>query len=642
MNKDEALKVILSDIKQAKDAKGEIDEKIEQWLKEYEGEPYGGEQKGRSKIVVKDIKKAVEWFIPNAVGPFVDKNKIVKLEGITGDDVEPAKIHERLLNYQFNRKFDKYNFAHSMMGVGSKEGSTVLMAGWAYEEEETIERHENVPYEFIQQLEQEGVEYKIIQNEDEDEDWEGEIKPGETFNIKVKRIKVLKNHPTAEVVRNGNVFPDPSTDNQDDLSFVAYRYEATLSDLIKSGKYSKEDIEELKLVLKESDEGLESTRNAHLSGYGRSTSYSSEAEANKKLTVYEYWGHLDMDNDGISEPVMATVVNDKLLEIIDNPMPDKKIPFIFIQFSKIPFSIWGAPIAEFISDNQKVRTSIMRGFIDNLAQSNNGKKFVKKGTFDAVNKRKYEQNLGGLIEFNQNPEFIDGGFNQIPNSIFNLYELVQQEAESLSGINRTAQGLDSGALNDSATGASIQNDMSQKRMKDIVRRYAEGIKKLLRHWIAYNKEFLSDEEVMRISGKHIEFRRDDIAGEFDLDITVGVSGLEEVKVNQMSMLIQNIHNFGATVDPSFTNLILANMAEIWGLPDVAMKLEEAVQNPKGPSEAELKAQQMEMERMQAEIDELRSKAELNKSKSFDNMSSANGKNVDNKMKAAGIVNPKGI
>jgi len=629
LDKEEALKVILSDIKQAKNAKKDIDSKIETWLGEYEGLPYGEKQKGRSNIVVKDIKKAVEWFIPNAIAPFVERNRIVKLEGVTFEDVAPSQVHERLLNYQFVRKFNRYDFIHDMFKIGATEGTTVIRTGWELEEEERVEVFKEVDENVINMLRQQGFELKI-----------DELDNG-LFNVRAKNIITKENYPTAEIVRNGNFFPDPSADCADELGFAAYRYETTLSELKETGKYKDEDLEELALSLQENeDSSLEQTRNTDLSYYGRSLNYESEAKANKKVTVYEYWGHLDMNDDGISESIMATIVNDKLLDIGENPYPDKKIPFIIIPFSKIPFSLWGYPIAELISDNQKVRSSLMRGFIDNVAQSNNGKKFIKKGSLDPVNKKKYENNLGGLIEFNINPEMIDGNFNQLPPSIFNLYELVQQEAESLSGINRMTQGIDSSALNDSATGAAIQRDMGQKRMIDIIRRYTEGLKKLFRHWISYNKEFLTDKEVMRISGEFIQFKRDDISGEFDIDLTVGVSGVAEAKVNQMTMLMQQVGGLAgvATIPPNFFNMMLSKIADEWGYADIAKLLEDSKQED--PSEAEIAAQQMQQAQVQADIAEKNSKAELNKAKTFDTMSQANSKNVDNKMKAYGIVNPK--
>jgi len=619
MTNEEANRIILDDIKQAKSAKSEIDSKIERWLAEYDGEGYGNEKEGRSKIVVKDIKKAIEWFVPTASEPFLKKGKIVSLNGITAEDVERAEIHERLINYQFNRKFDYYNFLHEMFKISSTEGTVIIRTGWDLREKEESKNFDNITAEQLQMITSSGLEIGSIEDNGDG-----------TFNAKAINRIILENKPTATILKNGDCFPDPSVDKIEDMSFFAYRYEMTISDLRNIGKYNDEDIDELLVGLERNDSQLESTRNTALKGYGKDTDYTSSSDANKKVTVYEYWGYLDMNNDGISEPVFATLVNDKILEIVDNPYPDKELPFVVIPFSKVMFGFWGDSMAEFLSDGQKIRTSLMRGFIDNVAQANNAKKFIKKGALDPINKRKYENNLAGLIEVNgDRNDMWDGEFNQINPSVYSLFEIIQQENESLSGINRTMQGVDSRGLNDSATGASIQQGNSQRRMMDIIRRHSNGLKQVFRKWIAYNKEFLSDNEVMRISGKHIEFTRDDISGEFDIDITVGTDGVSEAKVNQMTMLMQQVGGLAgvATVPPQFFNLMISRMADEWGYPDIAEMLE----NPPSPepSEEQLEAQRLELEKLRQEVEEMKSKAILN-------MSKANAENVESKKSALGI------
>ena len=617
---EDVLRIILDDIQQAKDAKKEIDSKIDTWISEYEGEPYGKEKDGRSKMVVKDIKKAVEWFIPNAVEPFVSKNRIVKLEGVTAEDVDGSKMHERLLNYEFVRKFDRYSFIHDMFKVGATEGTTIIRCGWDFKEEETSEEVNNISYEQLQMIKQEGMEVSDIKD----------LGNG-YFNATMINRKTIKNQPTAEVVRNGNFFPDPGATSIEEANFVAYQYESTLGELRGSGKYSEEDLENLEGSLSDNDSFLEKNRDIRNKDYGYSADYESKDDANTKVTVVEYWGNLDVDQDGIAEAKFATIVNDQLLEIVDNPYPGKDIPFIEIQFSRKPFALWGNPLAEFISDNQKIRSSLMRGFIDNVAMSNNGKKFVKKGALDPVNKRKYENNLSGVIEINGDAtDVFEGGFTPIQPSIFQLYELVQSEAESLSGITRYSQGTDASSLNQSATGIATITSMSQKRMMEIIRRYSEGLKKMFKKWISYNKMFLSDEEVIRINGEFVQFRRDDIDGSFDIDITVGVDGVSENKVNQMTMLMQQVGGLAgvASIPPQFFNLMLSKMADEWGYPDIAQLLEEMPEPEPNP---------MKEAMGEAELHEKESKAQLNEAKAMQAMSDSNSTNVETKKSAYGIT-----
>lgn len=625
MEKQEIQKIVLNDIKQAKSAKSDIDSKIDVWLNEYEGKPYGVEKKGRSQIVVKDIKKAVESYLPNAVEPFISRNRLVRLDGITAEDVQSAKMHEMLLNYQFVRKFDREAFVSQMLKVSATEGTVNIRCGWERIEDETIETFENIQPEQLAIFAEQDLEIKeTIENSDG------------TITVTAVAYTVKENRPTAEVIRNGRFYPDPSADKVEDCQFIAYDYETTMSKIRQSGNYKEEDLDSIKESALKEDSSLESNRNSNLKEYGRDDKYTSDDESNKKVTVTEYWGYLDLNEDGISEPIFATLVNGVLLEAVDNPYPDQDLPFVSIKFSEVPYAFWGNAMAEFISDNQKVRTSLMRGFIDNVAQSNNGKKFARKGTLDPINKRKYENNLTGLIEINGDPrtDLIDGGYNSISPSIFNLYELIQQETEGLSGMNRTMAGVDSRGLNDSATGATIQQNMSQKRVIDIVRRHSAGLKKLFRKWISYNKAFLTDKEVMRISGEYIPFKRDDISGEFDIDVSFNVDGVTEAKVNQMTMLMQQVGGLSnvASIPPEFFNIMLGKLADEWGYPDVAQMLEKP-QKPQQPSEAQIEAQKLEIEKLRMEVEEMKSKAILN-------MSKANDLGTDTKMKAHGITNDK--
>ena len=90
------------------------------------------------------------------------------------------------------------------------------------------------------------------------------------------------------------------------------------------------------------------------------------------MVVYEYWGNYDIDEDGIAEPIVCAWVGNTIIRLQSNPYPDQKPPFIVVPFNAIPFQMHGESLASVIGDNQKVKTAIVRGVIDNMAQSNNG------------------------------------------------------------------------------------------------------------------------------------------------------------------------------------------------------------------------------------------------------------------------------
>lgn len=614
MTKETALKIAKIDFESAKEAKDGIDSKMQTWIDEYNGEPYGNETNGHSKVVVKDIKKAVEWFLPNAVEPFVSKGRIVKLNGITPDDVQRASITEKLLNYQFVRNFNRYDFIYDCFKVGATEGTTVVKCGWDFKEDVKIETLPSITEEQYMMLQADGVEVEMKDD----------------GSVKVTKRKTIVNKPTAKVIKNGRFFLDPTSDSIDSADYTIEESDETMSSLRSAGIYDEDALDKISLSDRNRDDSsIELARNARGSDRGYNVEdYESGDDSLKKMTMYEYYGLMDYNDDGIAVPIVLSWIGNIVIRFEENPYPDKKKPYIATPFTKTPFMFWGDALAEFISDGQFIRSGIMRAMLDNVAQSNTGFKFFRKGALDPVNKKKLQSGIGGNIEINGDKnDMWDGNFNQMPQTVFNMFEMIQRENESLSGITNLAQGLDSRALS-SATASSIASSSGQKRMMEIVRRYSELIKELMRKWISYNKAYLQPNEVIRISGEFIEFTTDDIDGAYDIDITVGVDGIEENKANQMTMLMQQISGLAGNIDPSIIHSLLAKLADIWGFPEIAMKLENY--QPPEPDPMQQEAAQMELEKLKAEVEKL-------KSETHENMSQANNTNTTAKLRAYGLT-----
>ena len=71
------LKDLQSNYKASLSSKNRVDSNIQKWLKAYNGQPYGNEVKGRSAIVVKDVKKAIKAMSPSIIEPFISTNTLV-------------------------------------------------------------------------------------------------------------------------------------------------------------------------------------------------------------------------------------------------------------------------------------------------------------------------------------------------------------------------------------------------------------------------------------------------------------------------------------------------------------------------------------------------------------------------------------
>jgi len=536
INQKALLKAFKADLAAADLTRVEWTDQRDTWISETYGKAYGNEVEGRSQIVSKDIKKQLEWMIPSITDPFLSSQDVISCNPVTYEDAEAARQNELLLNTQFCRKFPRYNFINKATRVLATEGTVVIQTGWDYKEEEYEE------------------ETEVIATDEYGRDY---IAMG-----MVKKLKVLKNQPTATVCRNEDVYIDPTCmDDMDKCQFVIYRYETDISTLKSDGRFKNLDKVELDSNDPDNDSDYDNEDD---------TSFKFEDKARKKIMVYEYWGNYDVDNDGVVEQVVCAWVGDTIIRLEDNPYPDKKPPFIVVPFNAVPFQLFGEALAENIGDNQKIKTAITRGLIDNMAQSNNGQVGIRRGALNSQNRKRFL--AGDNFEFNTSPnDFWQGSYNQIPGSAFNMLSLMNNEIEAQTGVKSFSGGLNGNSLGSSATAARGTLDAAAVRKLDIVRNIAENlIKPLMRKWMSYNAEFLEEEEVVRITNeKFVPIRRDDLNGKIDIDISISTAEDNSAKSQQLSFLLQTLGN---TVPFEFTQLILADIAKLSRMPDLEKKL----------------------------------------------------------------------
>lgn len=563
IKKSELLSKFKDDLKAADRLRQEWFNKIQDYRNESEGRPYGNEVKGKSKIVSKDIKKQREWMLPTLADPFLSSPDIIKCNPVTYEDVLAARQNELLLNTQFCRKFPRYNFMMKALKVLATEGTLVVQTGWDYEDEEIetmVEAVVNHP--------ETGEEIIAMTKE------------------KVTRIK--KNQPTATVCRNEDIYLDPTCmDDMDKCQFVIHRYETDLSTLKLDGRY------------KNLDKVLEQEGAKYDYGYlpQDHTYFKFNDQARKKMIVYEYWGNYDINEDGIAEPIVCAWIGNTIIRLGSNPYPDNRPPFIVVPFNAVPFQLHGESLADVIGDNQKVKTAIIRGVIDNMAQSNNGQVGMRKGALDVANRKKFLE--GRNFEYNGTPnDFWQGSYNQIPGSAFDVLNIMNNEIESQTGVKSFSGGISGNTLGTTATGARGALDATATRRISLVRNVAENlIKPLMRKWMAYNYEFLEEEEIVRITNEEfVPIRRDDLNGNIDIDISISTAEDNSAKAQELSFLLQTM---GPNQDFEINKLLMSEIARLSRMPELEKRI--MAHQPQPDPMAE-QAKQLEMAKLQLEIE----------------------------------------
>jgi len=570
--KAQLLTAFKADMKSADTLRLEAVTNRDNWRAQYNGEPYGNEQNGKSELVSRDIKRQDEWQHASVKDPFVSDADIIKCKPITFEDKLSADQNELVLNYQFTRQFNRYKFMTDVIKLHYSEGTVIVKTGWQYEDEEV---EVEIPQFAVHPMTGQPVQVSTVTQ---------------------KQLNVLINKPDAEVCRIEDVYMDPTAEGDaEKAQFFVHRYESDISSLRKAKKYK--NLKKLATNMAREDNDFEPTDD---------TEFVFEDQARKKIIVHEYWGNYDINNTGIAIPIVCTWVNDTIIQLEDNPLPGQGIPFLVLANNSIPFKLYGEANAELIGDNQKIATAVKRGILDNMANSNNAQKGMRVGALDTLNTKRFLN--GKNFSFNGSAaDFYEGNYNNIPGSVFQVLEMINGETESMLGVKSFSAGISGSGLGSTATAARGALDAVSVRRLDIVRNIAENlIKPLMRKWTEYNSEFLQPEEVIRITNdEFIPVKRDDLAGSIDIQIEVSTSEDNAMKSERLAFMLQTGQQ---TMDQGEVRLIRAEMARLDRMPTLAKKIEEFAPEPDPYAE---KMKELEIRGKEAEIEERLSRAREN-------------------------------
>jgi len=572
----------------------------------------------RSSIVPKLIRKQAEWRYASLSEPFLSTNDLFNTDPVTYEDKDAAIQNGLVLNNQFNTKLQKIKFVDEYVRTAVDEGTVVVKVGWDYEEE--VNEVEVIDYELepsddpteiaafqqLHQLMQTNPKEFAKTDPKEQEIHLASMQAGAPLvEVQIgshmeEEVTVLKNQPTLEVVDYNNVIIDPTC--QGDLSkanFVIYSFETSLAELERDGKYK--NLDQINVtnssLLAESDHETKDD-----------SAFNFSDKPRKKFIAYEYWGFYDIHNDGVVVPFVATWAGDTMIRMEENPYPDGELPFVSAQYLPVRKSIYGEPDGELLEDNQKVVGAVTRGMIDLMGRSANGQVGIRKDMLDVTNKRKFDRGLD--YEFNAQVDPRQGvhehTFPEIPRSAEFMLNQQHAEAESLTGVKAFHSGISGQALGATATGIRSALDATSKRELGILRRLSQGIKDIGRKIISMNAVFLTDGEVIRITNEEfIEVNQDDLAGNFDLTLTISTAEADNEKAQELAFMLQTMGN---NMDINMSKIILTDIARLRKMPELAKEIEnfEPQPNPLAQEKA-----QLEVELLKAQIANEAAKAKEN-------------------------------
>ena len=557
---------------------------VDTWLRVLNGEQTINAKRGRSKLVPKLARKQAEWRYAALSEPFLSTDDLFNTSPQTFEDKDSAVQNGMLLNYQLNCRMDKVNFIDEYIRTAVDEGTVVVRVGWEFEEgkRKIYEDVMEMQMALDPQTGQPAIDPQTGQPQMQ------EVKTGQTSKMKTV---TLKNQPVLTVCDYNNIIVDPTCDgNLEKANFAIYSFETSLSELKKDGRYKNlDDINfESASVLSEPDHEVNTD----------DSSFTFKDKARKKVIAREYWGYWDIDDTGEVEPFVATWIGDTIIRMEKNPFPDKKIPFILVQYLPRRKNIYGEPDAALIEDNQKIVGAVTRGIIDIIGRSASGQQGIRKDALDVTNARKFER--GEDYKFNANVDprqaFHMEVYPEIPRSALEVLNMQNNDAEALTGVKAFTQGISGQALGTTATGIRSALDATSKRELGILRRLSNGLNQIGRKVISMNSEFLEDKEIIRITNEEfIAINRNDLGGKYDIKLNISTAEADEQKGSELAFMLQTMGN---TMPPEMSQMILADIAKLRKMPDLAKRITEY--QPQPDPMAQQKAQ-LEVALLQAQV-----------------------------------------
>tara|TARA_R110000765_G_scaffold66379_7_gene128446 strand:+ start:2242 stop:4203 length:1962 start_codon:yes stop_codon:yes gene_type:complete len=334
-----------------------------------------------------------------------------------------------------------------------------------------------------------------------------------------------------------------------------------------------------------------------------------------KVKITEYWGRVpkkflsgkssmgdvfDYDDDELVEAVVIIANDAVVLRAVENPYLMGDRPFVAFQLDRVPNKFWGRGIAEKGYNPQKALDAELRARIDTLALTTHPMMGV-----DATRLPrgvKFEVKAGKTILTNGDPRqtLMPLNFGSLANSTFQEASELERMVQMGTGAIDSQTSSAANPRNGTASGMSMMQAASIKRQKRTIMNFTENflipmIKKAAWRYIQFDPQRYPAGDYKFISYS-----------------SMGIMA-KELEMTQMiqllSMTQQGTPAFNLMLLGIFENSSMSNRDE----------MKQAIQqmNQPNPEEQQLKqmVQQLELMKLQIEIEEMKASATLDMAKS---------------------------
>jgi hypothetical protein len=286
------------------------------------------------------------------------------------------------------------------------------------------------------------------------------------------------------------------------------------------------------------------------------------------------------------------------------------VPFACITPMIMPHRHIGRSYTDLTRDIQLIKSTLIRGQLDNMYLANNGRYAVS----DRVNlDDMLTSRPGGIVRVQGEPgsAVLPLSHAPFPPTSFTMVEYMDSMKEKRTGVTAYNQGLDSNSLNKTATGVQQIMSAAQQRLELVARTFAEtGIKDLFLLVHRLVRQNVTKPDIVRLRNQWVEIDPREWKNRKDLSISVGLgAGNKDQQMFHLTNILQmqkEALQAGLT-DPSKIYNALAkltqnagfkNPEEFWNDPANQTQPQQAMPSP----QEQLIQGQLQIEQTKAQAD----------------------------------------
>jgi hypothetical protein len=579
----------------------------------YLGQPFGNEEEGRSQVVSYDVQDTIESALPQLLKVFVAGDKVVQFDPKGPEDQEAAEQETDYINHVVMEQNEGFKIFYVWFkdALLSKNGYVKVYA----EEEEEEEEYE---YKGLT-----DAQLQMLASDEGTEVLEHTGYPDPSVNMDVVyqqaamngvdpatvmqpmlhdvKLKVTEKETEIHIENvapeNMMISVEVNGPNLQDAKFVQHREVMQLADIAETFDKPLEYIKSIMSDLRDTFEEESNARDIYDEEYDRAI------ESQEALVKDTY---IKLDGERYRVVVLGnTVLYKEKCEYV---------PFACITPMIMPHRHIGRSYADLTMDIQLIKSTLIRGQLDNMYLANNGRYAIS----DRVNlDDMLTSRPGGIVRVDGDPGtgIMPLSHPPLPASSFGMVEYMDSMKEKRTGITAYNQGLDANSLNKTATGVAQIMNASQQRIELVARTFAEtGVKELFKlvHYLV--RTTLTKPDIIRLRNKWVEVDPREWKARKDLSISVGLgAGNKDQQLVHLTSILQMQKEaiaVGLTNPEKIYNALakltqnagFKNPEEFWVNP--ANTPEQEGQKEDKPSEAEIMIQgqlQIEQQKAQAQL-----------------------------------------